>query len=301
MWGRGDSLPPQYLSIEINMIASEFSNQFDILWNNIASNQSAGLNEYEKSVFLTKAQNEIIKNYFNPKSNTKQEGFDATAKRQADFSMLIKTDRQTILNSSKEGLPTTASSIPEDSKFDPRSFRIIFPEDLFIVINEQVSNEDFTKLRQVIALTLEEYARLMSKPYKEPLKFQAWRLITGNTMPTSQKYYTPHAELILNTKDRKAAEEGTTAEGQDKPWYYSVRYIKKPMPIILEDFSEAYGEDISIDGYNGSEDFYTTRCCELSSSLHEEILQRAVELAKIAWGGDANQVSAMLQAGQRSE
>jgi hypothetical protein len=33
----------------------EISNQFDILYNNITSDKAPGLNEYEKSVFLTKA------------------------------------------------------------------------------------------------------------------------------------------------------------------------------------------------------------------------------------------------------
>lgn len=31
----------------------EFSREFDILYNNIMSNSAPGLNEYEKSVFLT--------------------------------------------------------------------------------------------------------------------------------------------------------------------------------------------------------------------------------------------------------
>lgn len=41
-------------------------------------------------MFLTKAQDEIVKNYFNPKSkgNNTQEGFDDSQKRQIDFSML---------------------------------------------------------------------------------------------------------------------------------------------------------------------------------------------------------------------
>lgn len=68
---------------------TEFSNQFDVLYNNVMSNAAPGLNEYEKSVFLTKAQNEIVKNYFNPKGNKYQEGFDDSAKRQIDFSELI--------------------------------------------------------------------------------------------------------------------------------------------------------------------------------------------------------------------
>jgi hypothetical protein len=37
------------------MEIQEFSNGFDILYNNIMSNAAPGLNEYEKSFFLTKA------------------------------------------------------------------------------------------------------------------------------------------------------------------------------------------------------------------------------------------------------
>ena len=51
------------------MTTQEFSNEFDVLYNNIMSNAAPGLDEYEKSVFLTKAQNEVLKNYFNPQGN----------------------------------------------------------------------------------------------------------------------------------------------------------------------------------------------------------------------------------------
>jgi len=37
------------------MTVTEMSNEFDILYNNIMSNQAPGIDEYEKSVFLTKA------------------------------------------------------------------------------------------------------------------------------------------------------------------------------------------------------------------------------------------------------
>ena len=63
------------------MKVDEFSNEFDILYNNITSNQAPGLDEYEKSVFLTKAQDEIIKSYFNPRLNKTQEGFDGNERR----------------------------------------------------------------------------------------------------------------------------------------------------------------------------------------------------------------------------
>ena len=67
------------------MTNQEFSNEFDILYNNVTSNQAPGLDEYEKSVFLTKAQDQIIKDYFDPRSNKVQSGFDESQRRQIDF------------------------------------------------------------------------------------------------------------------------------------------------------------------------------------------------------------------------
>ena len=49
------------------MTIDEFKREFDISYNNIMSNAAPGLNEYEKSVFLTKAQYEIVKSYFQVK------------------------------------------------------------------------------------------------------------------------------------------------------------------------------------------------------------------------------------------
>ena len=43
------------------MTNEEFSNEFDVLYNSITSNQAPGLDEYEKSVFLTKAQSQLVK------------------------------------------------------------------------------------------------------------------------------------------------------------------------------------------------------------------------------------------------
>ena len=47
------------------MTTQEFSNEFEVLYNNIMSNQAPGLDEYEKSIFLTKAQEELVRDYFN--------------------------------------------------------------------------------------------------------------------------------------------------------------------------------------------------------------------------------------------
>lgn len=233
----------------------EFSNEFDVLYNNIMSNAAPGLNEYEKSVFLTKAQEEIVKNHFNPNGNKYREGLDDSPKRQIDFSELIKVAEGTIKDS-----PSTT--------FDKRAKVYDLPEDVFIVINESVETDKGPK--QILPISYTEYTRLMSKPYKEPVKYQAWRLIT-----TSVNNIT--VELIVNSNE-------TISE-------YKVRYIRRPAPIITADLSSDYG-NVSINGKSNISE------CELNPIIHQEILQRAVELAKSAYIGDLNST---IQLGERSE
>jgi hypothetical protein len=233
----------------------EFSNEFDVLYNNIMSNAAPGLNEYEKSVFLTKAQEEIVKNHFNPNGNKYREGLDDSPKRQIDFSELIKVAEGTIKDS-----PSIT--------FDKRAKVYDLPEDVFIVINESVETDKGPK--QILPISYTEYTRLMSKPYKEPVKYQAWRLIT-----TSVNNIT--VELIVNSNE-------TISE-------YKVRYIRRPAPIITADLSSDYG-DVSINGKSNISE------CELNPIIHQEILQRAVELAKSAYVGDLNSA---VQLGERSE
>lgn len=236
------------------MSTSEFSNQFDVLYNNIMSNAAPGLNEYEKSVLLTKAQNEIVKNYYNPKGNKYQEGFDGSAKRQIDFSELVTT----------ANITTTVSG----TLYDKRGKLYALPERLMIIIQESIDTNNGTF--QVIPIKFNEYMRLMSKPFKEPLKWQAWRLITDSNNNIN-------AEIVPHSGDSITS--------------YNIRYIRRPKPIILVDLGTEYG-DLTIDGESSISE------CELNPEIHEEILQRAVELAKIVYTGDAN---GLLTAGQRSE
>lgn len=233
----------------------EFSNGFDVLYNNIMSNAAPGINEYEKSVLLTKAQDEILKNYFNPQGNKYQEGFDGSAKRQIDFSGLISVADCT----SQSG-----------AGFDLRAKIYRMPEDVFLIINETLTTN--TGVKQVVPISFDEYSRLMSKPYKGPLKYQAWRLVTeGSGNENVIVEVIPHSGETVSK--------------------YTVRYVRRPKPIVLVDLASEYG-DVSINGVS------TISECELNPLIHEEILQRAVELAKIVYTGDAN---GLLQVGQRSE
>ena len=254
------------------MTIREFSDGFDLQFNNVTSNQAPGLNEWEKSWFLTKAEKEIVKNYFtaNSKGNNIGQGFDDSAKRQADFSILMKT---------KAGLSSTA-----EDKIDRRSKVYTFPDDVFIVVNETalVGTSD----KQVIPLRYDEYTRLMSKPFKRPLKNQVWRLMNSGVMSQDGHSSTKRVELIF----------GPEVAAVDSP-VYKIRYVRVPKPIITGNL-----DGLEIDGYTYEDLGGENAVCEIDPILHEDILQRAVELAKVAWtatGQDNTQ--AVLQTGQRSE
>ena len=128
--------------------------------------------------------------------------------------------------------------------------------------------------RQVIPVSYSEYLRLMSKPFKEPLKRQAWRLISNGGVSNK-------VEIVLTSSDL----------AKYTVWNYIIRYVKKPNPIVLDNFDSKY----SIEGV------HVKTQCELNEAVHDAILQRAVELAKVAWEEDANQAQINLSSGQRSE
>lgn len=267
------------------MTNQEFSNEFDVLYDNITSNQAPGLNEYEKSVFLTKAQDEIIKAYFNPKTNKVQEGFDGSERRQIDFSMLVKvasfeahreSEKEALTNELLPSEPIDPVIIPfGEAAFDDNSNSKsvnLGKLNILMIINEYilVTRDDNPKdvRLTVIPINYNEYDRIMSKPFKRPTKFSAWRLLSSSDSSNT-------ADLIVGPNDTIKK--------------YVVRYVKRPKPIILANAIEG---DFTI----GEENKETP--CELDPILHPELLQRAVELASAVYKGD---LSTQLALGQMSQ
>lgn len=253
------------------MTAQEFDYQFDVLYNNITSNQAPGLDSYEKSVFLTKAQDEIIKNYFLRQSNPKQAGFDNNQKRQADFSNIIIVAQATNPIAAKYAFQSNA-----------KNFTLPTTNKILLILNEKVGLSNDRNL-VVKSVALDEYDRLVTKPFKYPTKNQAWRLITS---PGT-------VDIVVGPNDTISN--------------YTIRYVKKPHPIIVDVLETG----LTVDGYTFvntttpnppvSNVVYKDKPCELDEILHEEILQRAVELAKISWANGNDNTQLLVQAGSRSE
>lgn len=244
------------------MTTQEFNTEFDVLYNNIASNGAPGINEYEKSVFLTKAQNELIKAYFLKVSNKLQSGYDDNALQQTNFSNLIV-------------LKTYQNNDLEEAKYSSiaNSKSVVMPKNSLFILNEQLLVTDANNKNKtliVVPINGDAYSRLLSKPFKRPLKNQAWRLDVNMESTEDEQY----ADLIPTA--------GTTIKG------YQIRYVKKPTPIILTKLEDG----ITIDGE------FEEMTCKLNPILHPEVLQRAIELAKASYTGELTNI---LQLGYTSQ
>lgn len=239
------------------MTTSEFSNAFDTLLSSYntradfgegASKKEIVLDEYEKSVFLTQAQDIVIKAYFDSSTNSQGQGIDDSTRRQVDFSSLI-----TVASPSK----MEAEEGQTLESFDDRGILYKLPSNILIMLNEKVKagNRNYV----VIPINYAEYDRLMSKAYGQPLKKQCWRLfqnvsgidITSEIIPT----------------------EGVEVSN------YKIRYIRRPRPIILTNLSLEHQESLEIDGISAVTE------CELNPIVHMDILNKAVELALASKGG----------------
>ena len=225
------------------MSIQEFYEGFNILYNNISSNAAPGIDKFEISFYLTKAQLEIVKEY-NGIANKYQKGFEANDKRRIDLKELV------------EDFKSTTSVISNDritNKLNSKFFTI--PDDVFLTKYEKgiYNNGNCNIEIDIIPITLDTFNENAKNPFKKPYKDLAWR-IDQNLIDAK------NVEII--------SDQNITT--------YHLRYIKYPEPIILVDLvsnPEFAGMNLSIDGVT------TPQTCKLNKEIHPEILDRAVEMA----------------------
>ena len=175
------------------MTANEFSQEFDILYNNIASNQAPGLTEYEKSVFLTKAQEQIVLELY--------QELEQSEEVRKYLSNLIKTDNYVPVGEQDETLI--------NNNF--KSYKVEINNDILFMIYEQCTLSDENncinnKIVSVVPTIHDDLDKVLKNPFKSPNSRKVIRLDFDNKIELISKYN------ISN---------------------YKVRYLKKPNPIIL--------------------------------------------------------------------
>lgn len=196
------------------MTVQEFSSGFDTLLNSYSTVQQFGeqtsgrevvLDEYEKSLFLTQAQLDIVISFYNGKNST-GESFESSEEFRRYLDALIKTKEYT-----------------EDDKLDikgisSKSTLFTLPDDLAFITMEQIEYNDekldcpSNNIASVYPVTQDEYNRVKNNPFRGPTVYKALRLDYGTNIVEIISVYNIGV--------------------------YTLKYLSKPEPIILEDLPD---------------------------------------------------------------
>lgn len=203
------------------MTREEFSNSFDTLLNSFANAAQFGntnakadivLNEFEKSVFLTRYQEELALSLYNGK-NPFGEGFEQTEELRRYLSNLIKEAELNPIATS-DGKPL---GIESSSKF------FTLPADLWFITYEGViisdGKCDNTTSIDVYPVRQDEYHKIKKNPFRGANDRRALRLDLSEG----------NVEIVSKYTVTK----------------YYLRYLRKLKPIVLQDFTD---EGVSVDG-----------------------------------------------------
>jgi hypothetical protein len=226
------------------MTLDDFSNGFDTLLNSYASNGTASvaLDEYEKSFFLTKSQEQEIIDLYSG-NNSSGDSFENTEEMRRNLSnLVVEANLEPITDGENLAyILDEVIGVHNNSEF----FQL--PEDTFFITYEeaQVFNSKCGKTMgmDVYPTTQDEYHKIKRNPFRGMNNRRALRLdLADNIVEIISKY-------------------------PIKSYY--LRYLKKPEPIILINLPDG----LSIEGVR------VKTPCKLNDSLHQRILDRAVVLA----------------------
>ena len=202
------------------MRRNDFSNGFDTLLNSFAHSAQFGnansqadiaLDEYEKSLFLTQAQEEEVLSLYTGK-NVNREAFEATEELRRYLSTLIKEAELSPITTSNGNF----LGLESNSKF------FTLPQDLWFITFERVIITDGkcegSSSLDVYPVRQDEYHKIRKNPFRGANDRRALRLdLSEGNVEIISKY-------------------GVTS--------YYVRYLRKLKPIVLTNLDV----DVSING-----------------------------------------------------
>lgn len=185
------------------MTVEEFSLEFDLMYNNIMSNQAPGLTEYEKSLFLTQAQEALVLDIYSGKLGS---SFESTEEVTDYLSPLVKQ--------------ATYTTKVEGKGLDSRSVFFNIDTDIWFKTGEKaIIKDDSLKCGNsierevdVVPVTQDTLYRTKNSPFRGPNERRILRLdCEANKVELISKYPIES---------------------------YTIRYLSKPEPIILDNLPE---------------------------------------------------------------
>lgn len=190
---------------------AEFSKEFDILYNNIMSNAAPGLDEYEKSVFLTNAQEEFVKDLYNGTGPT---SFEKDEEARGFLGELIDTFETNEKLVGHLGLSRNSMffQIPEEVWYITYESAVLKDERLGCANGTEAI---------IVPVSQDNFYKIQRNPFRGPTEGRALRLDNSDNI----------IELVSDYNIDK----------------YLIRYVKRPRPIILVDLNEI-DEGLTING-----------------------------------------------------
>ena len=138
------------------MTTQEFSVEFDILYNNLASNSAPPVNEYEKSVFLTKAQSDIVIELYSGRNNL-------------GLSFESSEEAKSYLNPLIEALETTITNVrPYQGSYISETVDSIFNMKYTVIIRAEILKDN--KCIPVLPVNNDDLYHILNNPFKKPSK-----------------------------------------------------------------------------------------------------------------------------------
>lgn len=193
------------------MTNKEFSDGFSTLLNSFGVTPNITLDEYEKSTFLTNAQEQLIINIYSGRNVIYDKSFEQTEEIRRYLSNLVETYETSTKVTGKLGLSQDSVffEIPQDTWFI--TYEVAFLKDSRLGCLDGIE-------ASVVPLPQDDLYRAKDNPFRGPSKDRVLRLDIKSDL----------AELISKYNVDK----------------YLMRYISQPTPIILVDLPDG----LSING-----------------------------------------------------
>lgn len=193
------------------MTNKEFSDGFSTLLNSFGITPNITLDEYEKSTFLTNAQEQLIIDIYSGRNIIYGKSFEQTEEIRRYLSNLVETYETSTKVTGKLGLSKDSVffEIPQDTWFI--TYEVAFLKDSRLGCLDGIE-------ASVVPLPQDDLYRAKDSPFRGPSKDRVLRLDIKSDL----------AELISKYNVDK----------------YLMRYISQPTPIILVDLPDG----LSING-----------------------------------------------------
>lgn len=193
------------------MTNKEFSDGFSTLLNSFGITPNITLDEYEKSTFLTNAQEQLIIDIYSGRNIIYGKSFEQTEEIRRYLSNLVETYETSTKVTGKLGLSQDSVffEIPQDTWFI--TYEVAFLKDSRLGCLDGIE-------ASVVPLPQDDLYRAKDNPFRGPSKDRVLRLDIKSDL----------AELISKYNVDK----------------YLMRYISQPTPIILVDLPDG----LSING-----------------------------------------------------